>query len=75
MFTVARYSSLMQNLTIMTQVVKRKLRQEKSSNDSRDELTPEERIDAVETINRLKESIYAEQTFPRVHRVTRKARR
>ena len=59
----------------MVQVLKRKLHDERFAESGRAEMSPEERIDAVETINRLKERVYAEQAFPRVHRITRKTRR
>ena len=61
------------NSGMNVKVIKRKLREQKDSTDWA-KATVEERLDAVETINCLKEKKYAEQAFPRVHRVTRTAR-
>lgn len=58
-----------------TTVRKRKLRSEKGASTFWKQAIPAERLAAVDTINRLKESEYAEQAFPRVHRVIRSARR
>ncbi len=55
-------------------VIKRKLRDEKKAKDW-SKATVEERLDAVETINCLKEKKYAEQAFPRVFKITRKTHR
>lgn len=57
----------------MAHIVKRRLREEKSVEWELS--TPAERLEAVETINRLKEPHYAEQAFPRVYRIARKAKR
>lgn len=59
----------------MKNVRKRSLREERSDRAYWAKATRLQRVKAVEIINRLDESEYAEQTFPRVHRVTRKARR
>ena len=58
----------------MKTFVKRKLRQAASERLRWKNATPQERIEAVEIINRLAEPEYAKQAFPRVYRVTRKAR-
>jgi hypothetical protein len=55
-------------------VRKSSLREERGDRAYWAKATRLQRIKAVEIINRLDESEYAEQTFPRVHRVTRKAR-
>ena len=53
---------------------KRKLRDPKEDPGYWLKKTPEERIQAVETIQLSNDSQYAKQTFPRIHRITRKKR-
>jgi uncharacterized protein YqgV (UPF0045/DUF77 family) len=53
---------------------KRRLRDEKESMNVWVEATVQERLNAVEKINLLGEKEYVEQAFPRVYRITRKAR-
>ena len=57
-----------------TVVKKRRLREAKDSAVFWKQATVVQRLEAVEKINRLEEKEYAEQAFPRVHRVTRTAR-
>ena len=59
----------------MTEVRKRKLRESGESWKHWLHASPEERLKAVETINRLSEADYAKQAFPGVYRVTRKEKR
>jgi hypothetical protein len=58
----------------MKTVVKRRLRDPKGGQSHWVSATPLERVEAVEVINRLGDPEYAKQAFPRVHRITRKAR-
>ena len=58
----------------MRTVVKRHLRDPRESEFRWVSATPLERVEAVEVINRLGDPEYAKQEFPRVHRITRKAR-
>jgi hypothetical protein len=60
------------SLSTMENVRIRRLRDERQDRSYWKNSTHQERIKAVETINRLGEKEYAEQTFPRIHRVTRK---
>ena len=57
-----------------TVVKKRRLHDPKDSAVYWKQATVIQRLEAVEEINRLREKEYAEQAFPRVYRVTRKAR-
>ena len=71
---VAGEGEILEDLIMETVAKKRRLRDQKSSTKFWSEATVSERLEAVETINRLKEPEYAEQAFPRIHRITRKAR-
>ncbi|MFP4548505.1 MAG: hypothetical protein ACLFQM_10260 [Fidelibacterota bacterium] len=62
------------NSSMNVKVIKRKLREQKNIIDWA-KATVEERLDAVETINCLKEKKYAEQAFLRVFKITRKTHR
>lgn len=53
---------------------KRHLHEPKGGSRHWKDATVRQRLEAVETINRLGEREYAEQAFPRVYRVTRKSR-
>ena len=55
-------------------IKKRRLRDKNKSVSVWAEVTVQERLEAVETINLLGEPEYVEQAFPRVYRITRKAR-
>ena len=59
----------------MVSVKKRKLREGALEESAWLKATPAERLEAVEVINRLREPEYAQQAFPRVYKITRKARR
>ena len=59
----------------MIHVRKRKLREDGSERSFWKKASPQERLEAVETINGLNKAHYAEQAFPRIHRVTRKTKR
>ena len=58
----------------MKTVVKRQLRELGGGKSRWLSATPLERVEAVEVINRLGDPEYVKQTFPRVHRIIRKAR-
>jgi hypothetical protein len=58
----------------MKTVVKRRLRETGGERLRWRSATPLERVEAVEVINRLGDPEYAKQAFPRIHRITRKAR-
>jgi hypothetical protein len=58
----------------MKAVVKRRLREPRGEQSRWLSATPLERVEAVEVINRLGDPEYVKQAFPRVHRITRKAR-
>ena len=58
----------------MSTVVKRSLRDPVGDPNRWAEVSPQERLKAVEVINRLGEPEYAKQAFPRIHRITRKSR-
>ena len=55
-------------------IKKRRLRDKKEPKSIWADVTVKERLEAVETINLLGEPEYVEQAFPRVYRITRKAR-
>jgi hypothetical protein len=55
-------------------VKKRGLHEPKGSTAYWRKATVYQRLEAVDEINRLGERKYAEQAFPRIHRITRKAR-
>ena len=56
----------------MENFTKRRLQEESPSRYSWMKVEPGERIRAMQIINRLYEPEFAEQAFPRIHRVTRK---
>ena len=58
----------------MVLIRKRKLHDPQEDPDYWLKKTPEERIQAVEIIRLSNDSQYAKQTFPRIHRITRKKR-
>ena len=58
----------------MVLVRKRKLHEPIEELDYWLKQTPEKRIQAVETIRLSNDPKHAEQTFPRIHRITRKKR-
>ena len=68
LYRVIKYLSNM-----ATTITKRQLRDKNRGTSIWAEATAEERLKAVETINRLGEPGYAEQTFPRIYRIIRKA--
>ena len=59
---------------MMVLIRKRKLHEPKKDSDYWLKQTPEQRIQAVETIRLSHDSQHAKQPFPRVHRITRKKR-
>ena len=56
----------------MVEISKRRLGEESSTRYAWMKAKPEDRIRAVQAINRLYEPEFAEQTFPSIYRVTRK---
>jgi hypothetical protein len=59
----------------MITVRKRRLHEGRTDREYWANADPAERLKAVQVINRLAEPHYAEQAFPRIYRVTRKAKR
>jgi len=58
----------------MITVRKRGLHEDRNDREYWANASPQERLKAVQVINKLEEPKYAEQAFPRIHRITRKAK-
>jgi hypothetical protein len=59
----------------MITVRKRKLHDDRADREYWAKASHKERLHAVQVINRLEDPTYAEQAFPRIHRITRRAER